>query len=135
MDVIATARTLGKAIQEDERFIRVINCSHANDENAELQDLIGRFNLRRVDLNNELNKAERDQEKVDALNKEIHEIYDQLMGHEGMVAYNEAKNELDNLMELIMQIIRGSMNGDDPDTIELQAGGCSGSCGSCSGCH
>lgn len=135
MDVIKTARELGKAIQQDERYLKLASCGQSNDEDQELQDMIGRFNLRRLDLNNEINKDEKDQAKVDEINAEIKDLYAKLMDNPSMTAYQEAKADIDELMEFVMQIIRGSINGEDPDAIEPNQGGCSGSCGSCSGCH
>lgn len=134
MDVISMARELGKAIQQDESYIRLMRCSQINDEDQDLQNLIGQFNLKRVDLNNEINKEDKDQARIDALNNEVRDIYGKLMTNTSMSAYNDAKNELDSLMDYVLQILRGSINGDDPDTIERNTG-CSGSCGSCSGCH
>ena len=54
---------------------------------------------------------------------------------ERIAAYNDAKNEVDGLVDFVMQILRGSLDGEDPDQIEQKSGGCSGSCASCSGCH
>ena len=51
-----------------------------------------------------------------------------------MVAYTEAKNELDKLLNFINQIIGGSVNGENPDEIEEKSA-CSGNCSGCSGCH
>ena len=121
MDVIATARQLGKAIQQDERYLRLMVAQQMNDSDEELQSLIGKFNLKRIDLNGEINKSEKDQEKITA--------------NKNMSAYNDAKNEVDGLVDFVMQILRGSLDGEDPDQIEQKSGGCSGSCSSCSGCH
>ena len=96
--------------------------------------MIGDFNLKRIDLNNELNKEQKDQEAINRLNDEIKEIYGQVMSNENMANYNQVKNEIDSLMNFIMQILRGSVNGEDPDLIEEQAN-CTGSCSSCGGCH
>lgn len=134
MDVISMARELGKAIQQDESYIRLTRCAQLNDEDKELQDLIGQFNLKRVDLNAEINKDNKDQARIDALNEEVRSIYGRLMTNANMSAYNEAKNELDELMNFVLQILRGSINGEDPDAIERSTG-CSGSCDSCAGCH
>ena len=134
MDVIAMARDLGKAIQQDERFIRLMTQQQVSDEDKELQELIGQFNLKRIDLNAELNKEQKDQERLNAINGEVRAIYDRIMANENMAAYNAAKNDLDELMEYVMQILRGSINGEDPEQIELQSG-CSGSCSSCTGCQ
>ncbi|MCI8649229.1 MAG: YlbF family regulator [Anaerotruncus sp.] len=134
MDVIALARELGKAVQQDEKYLRLMTLQQTNDEDAELQQMIGAFNLKRIDLNNEINKSEKDQQKVETLNSEIRELYAKIMAKPTMSAYNIAKNELDNMMDFVLQILRGSVNGEDPDTIEQQSA-CSGSCSSCSGCH
>ena len=121
MDAIAMARELGKAIQQDERFIRLMAQQQVSDGDKELQELIGQFNLKRIDLNAELNN-------------EVREIYDRIMANANMAAYNAAKNELDELVEYVMQILRGSINGEDPEQIQLQSG-CTGSCSTCAGCN
>ena len=131
MDVIAIARELGKAVQQDERYIKMMAQQQANDEDTALQQLIGEFNLKRVALNTEIDK---DQEKVNAMNSEIKDIYAKIMANENMQSYNEAKSELDSLMDFVLQILRGSVNGEDPEMIQQQSE-CSGSCSSCAGCH
>lgn len=134
MDVIAIARELGKAVQQDERYIKMMAQQQANDEDTALQQLIGEFNLKRVALNTEINKADKDQEKVNTMNSEIKDIYAKIMANENMQSYNEAKSELDFLMDFVLQILRGSVNGEDPEMIQQQSE-CSGSCSSCAGCH
>ena len=50
MDVIKAVRELGKAIQQDERFIRYAKARLENDNNQELQAAIGKFNIIRMDM-------------------------------------------------------------------------------------
>ena len=133
-DILLMARAMGKAIQEDERFIRYETARQANDSDETLQKLIGEFNLKRISLNTEAGKAERDQAKIAQLNDEMKIIYGQIMANENMLAYNSAKEELDALLSKINMIIVGSANGEDPDSIDTE-GGCTGSCSSCAGCH
>ncbi|NCE73614.1 YlbF family regulator [Anaerotruncus sp. X29] len=135
MDVITTARELGKAIQQDERFIRMMAAQQTNDDDEQLQKLIGDFNLKRVDLNSEVSKAERDQEKVARLNEEIRDLYNKIMSNQSMAAFNTAKNEMDAMVEYVMEILRGSISGENPDLIQEPQAGCSGSCSTCGGCH
>ena len=92
MDVIATARELGKAIQQDERFIRMMAVQQTNDDDEQLQKLIGDFNLKRVDLNSEVSKAERDQEKVARLNEETRDLYNKIMSNQSMAAFKDRKS-------------------------------------------
>lgn len=108
-----------------------------NDEDEALQQLIGDFNLARIDLNSELSKsADKDQDKVNELNVKVNQLYNDIMANESMAAYNEAKAELESVMNYVNAIINTAVNGGDPMTVEEpQQGGCSGSCASCSGCH
>ena len=133
MDVIAMARQLGKALQQNEGYLRLMVAQQQNDADETLQTLIGKFNLARINLNTELNKTDKDQARVTALNEEVRAVYGQIMDNENMAAYNKAKTEFDDTVDFVMQILRGSINGEDPDLIEKQSG-CSGSCSSCSGC-
>ena len=133
MDVIAMARQLGKALQQDEGYLRLMVAQQQNDADETLQTLIGKFNLARINLNTELNKTDKDQARVTALNEEGRAVYGQIMDNENMAAYNKAKTEFDDTVDFVMQILRGSINGEDPDLIEKKSG-CSGSCSSCSGC-
>ena len=107
----------------------------ANDKDEELQNLIGEFNLARMDLNNEIGKSERDDARITELNEKVNNLYGQIMGNEGMVAYNEAKRECENLVNYIDAIINTAMNGGDPMTVQEPSASCTGSCSTCGGCH
>ena len=67
MDIIEMARELGKAIQEDDRYLALRLATQSNDEDQALQDMIGEFNLKRVSLNQEVQKPEKDQEKMNII--------------------------------------------------------------------
>ena len=134
MDIIKMARELGKAIQQDDKVIAYNLARQHNDSDEKLQELIGKFNLKRLELNNVLGKADRDTDRIAQLDKEIKEIYAEVMNNPIMIAYNTTKQEVDRMMNFVTQILTGSVNGEDPDSIEEQTG-CSGSCEGCSGCH
>ena len=134
MDVIAKARELGKAIQQDERFIRYAKARLANDEDKELQDAIGEFNLVRMELDREVNSDEKNDDKVKELNEKLRKVYSSVMSSPAMVEYNTAKAALDTLVNEVNVIISKSIDGEDPDTCDTSSG-CTGSCDSCGGCH
>ena len=134
MDVIAKARELGKAIQQDERFIRYAKARLANDEDKELQDAIGEFNLVRMELDREVNSDEKNDDKVKELNEKLKKVYSSVMSSPAMVEYNTAKAALDTLVNEVNVIISKSIDGEDPDTCDTTSG-CTGSCDSCGGCH
>ena len=134
MDFITEVRALGKKLQEDERYKAYHLAKAANDEDEMLQNLIGEFNLTRNDLNNEMNKEEKDAERIAQLDTKMKEIYNQVMANENMKAFNDAKKAMDELMNQINTILTYAANGDDPEAIDLEAA-CSGNCSGCAGCH
>ena len=69
-----------------------------------------------MDLNNEIGKSERNDARIAELNEKVNSLYGQIMGNEGMVAYNEAKRDCENLVNYIDAIINTAMNGGDPMT-------------------
>ena len=134
MDIITMARELGKLIQQDERYKRIDAAKKANDEDEKLQELIAKFNLKRSELSVEMSQENKNPEKLNQLDKELKALYQEVMANPNMAEFNAAKAEVDGMMNFISTILYGSVNGEDPDTIEMQAS-CGGSCSGCSGCH
>ena len=134
MDVIELARELGKAIQQDERFLAMQIARQNSDNDDELQQLIGEFNLKRMAINNEAAKENRDEAKLQQLNSELRETYAKVMQNKNMNAYNEAKELMDNMLKRI-NAISISAEGGDPEIADLTEDTCGGSCSSCAGCH
>ena len=64
MNVIEMTRELGKLIQQDDRYVAYNLAVTANDDDAELQNIIGEFNLKRLALNEELGKADKNTDYV-----------------------------------------------------------------------
>ena len=134
MDVIKAVRELGKAIQQDERFIRYAKAKLANDSDVELQNAIGEFNITRMELDRELNEDNKDEIKVAELNEKLRGVYAKIMSAPAMVEYNTAKVEVDSMASEINTIISKCLDGEDPETCDATAS-CTGSCSTCGGCH
>lgn len=135
MDTIELFKKAAAALQTDPCYLALDAARKANDTNEALQDMIGEFNLARLDLNNEVSKDERDDAKVAELNAKVNTLYSEIMASEGMIAYNAAKAEAEAMISHIDAIINTAMNGGDPMSVQAPEAGCSGSCSSCSGCH
>ena len=132
-NLIELAKDLAHELQRDQRFIRAQMAQAAADEDAGLQDLIGEFNLKRIALNNESTKEEKDGDKITRLDGEIREIYDKIMQNPRMNAYQAAKEELDGVVRHMVTVLTLSAQGQDPEQIDDP--GCGGNCAGCSGCH
>ena len=133
MDIIEQVRELGRSIQADESYIRMKEAEKAADADTELQELIKEFNLKRLAINTENAKVQKDPEKIKELNKEMQKVYSDIMSNEHMVAYNEAKQKFDTLSVRVNTILQNCIAGEDPDTTDYDAS-CTGSCATCGGC-
>lgn len=134
MDIIELAREIGRKIQSDDMYLKLKIAKQNSDEDKKLQDLIGEFNLKRIAINNEATKDERDEKKLQELNEELRELYSTIMKNENMIAYNIAKQEMDSVLKRVTAIIMQSAEGEDPETTDYEES-CTGSCSSCGGCH
>ena len=133
--LILKARELGQAVQESELYLNMQQKSALVDTDAGLQDLIGKFNLVKINLNNQLQAGEKDQAEVERIQGELRELYAQIMDNPNMIAFNAAKQEIDGAMTKVNMILSHAVNGEDPMTMDVDASGCGGSCSSCAGCH
>lgn len=134
MNMIEKARELGREIQASEAYIKVMSIKEACDEDKGLQEAIGELNLKRMSINNEAQKEERNEEKIKQLNDEFREIYQTVTQNENLLAYNQAKTELDGMVQRITGIITLCGDGMDPETADYEPPACGGECSSCSGC-
>ena len=133
-DLIDMTREIGRQLQQDERFIKFRLAQSACDTDEELQIFIENFNRFRAEINDEVSKEARDDKKLQSLNKEMRAAYAKIMTNQNMLVYNDAKQELDVLIQRITTIIRACAEGDDPETADYIPSSCSGSCASCGGC-
>ncbi len=134
--LVEKAIELALELQQDERYLAVKKAQEDADNDQELQDLIGEFNLKRIAINEEETRDDgpRDADKLRALNTEIREVYAEIMANEHMVAYTTVKTELDVLMNKINAALTLALQGQDPHAA-AEVSNCSGDCGSCGGCH
>lgn len=133
MDIIEMTRELGKMIQADESYIKMREAEKEADNDAELQELIKKFNLARLAVNVEVQKVEKDGEKIAKLNKEMQTAYADVLKNQSMTKYNEAKQQFDQLTGRVTTIIQNCIAGEDPETTDFNAS-CTGSCSTCGGC-
>lgn len=144
MDILDLTRNLGKAIQQDERYRKYVSSRAVADSDADLQELIGQFNLVRMKAQNEANKENGgNPELVKKYEDELQEIYDKVMNNENMKEYQKTQKELEQLLRSINTILDLSSKGVDPDTINIgeassdeEGFGCgAGGCAGCTGCR
>ena len=134
MDIIEMARELGKALQNDDRFIAYTLAKQANDKDKELNDDIEKFSKLRQDLTTAMSAEDKDTDLIKQLDEDIKSTYQKIMSNKNMIVFQSAQTALENLVTNINQIISMCANGEDPETCQPPTGGCSGSCATCGGC-
>lgn len=134
MDIIEKARELGKLIQQEESYIALQKAQADADADMDLQNLIGDFNMKRMSINNEASKKDKDSDKLALLNSQMREDYSKIMSNKNMIAYNEAKDAFDMVANRVLAIVQQSAEGADPETADYSTSLCSGSCSTCGGC-
>lgn len=132
MDTIQLARQLGKAIQEDERFLNLQLAQQLADADAPLQEILGNYSAQREALVREAKASGMDNPKVVEMQTELGRLHVDILQNENMKKFMSAQDELGKLTGHITQIIEGSATGQDPDAIEYQPAR-KGGCGGCSG--
>lgn len=134
MDVIEMTRELGKALQQDDRYIAYSLAKQVNDNDNELQEDIERFSALRSELNDVMSRKNPETEKLKELDTDIKAVYQKIMSNQNMIVFTAAQKNLESLVTNINQIISLCANGEDPDTCQPPESNCTGSCATCGGC-
>ncbi len=136
MDIIEMTRQLGAALQQDERYFAFRNAQKTNEEDAQLNDLIGKLQLLQLQYQQEASKDDKDEAKLRQIDADYGNTYAEIMSNENMKAYDAAVKEVDKLMKYINGILTLCIQGEDPATCEphIHEHDCSCGCDGCDGC-
>ena len=135
-DFITEFKKLCVQLQKEDVAVYFEQAKKMNDMDQELQELIGKFNLTKFNLNIEMNKMEdKDETLINKYDAELRDLYEQIMANDSMVAYSDAKADVDRLVQYTQAILTAVFDGGNPMLVQLPEAGCTGSCSSCSGCH
>lgn len=135
MDILNAAKDLAREIQKSESYINLKIASQNNDNDEKLQDLIGKFNLKKIAISTQMSEDNKNSDKISRLNEELKACYEEIMNNSNMLNYMKCKKEFDELIRKINLLVAAGANGEDVDSVNLENNGCTGSCGSCSGCQ
>lgn len=135
MDILNAAKDLAREIQKSESYINLKIASQNNDNDEKLQDLIGKFNLKKIAISTQMSEDNKNSDKISKLNEELKACYEEIMNNSNMLNYMKCKKEFDELIRKINLLVAAGANGEDVDSVNLENSGCTGSCGSCGGCQ
>lgn len=136
--ILDLTKKLGEELQKSQLYKNYELAKENADSDAELQSLIKSFNDLKENINSIMMDKDSDKTGLDDMNKNLRELYEEAMGKPNMIAFNNAKEDLDKLMIKINNILTTALNGGDPnnEVQSTESGGCSsGGCSSCSCGH
>ena len=133
MDLEKLTRELGKAIQQDERYLRFEQARVANEQDTALNELMSRIQLIQMSYQHEATKDEPNEGKMKAYDEEFRGVYTEIMQNKNMQNYETARKDIDDMMNYLTGILALCVNGEDPDTCDPTAHSCGGECSECGG--
>lgn len=130
MSLEKLTRELGRAIQQDDRYLAVQKAIEANEQDEELNKQMMEIQKIQNAFAAESEKTEPNQDLLQSYDLQFRGIYEKIMANPNMRAYEKAKSDIDELMTYLTGILALSVNGEDPDTCDPGKHICSDEC-----CH
>ena len=127
-NVFELAITLGKALKEDERLIRMEKARKAYEEDTTLKTLMTEYDVQQKAIQKVASSEEYDAQLMSAIQNRIGELYDQIMAAPAYLELQEAQDAVNELMNAVNNTITFAITGEMPSN-------CTHDCSTCGGCH
>ena len=130
MTINEAAAALGAVIKETETYKNFENAKAAYKNDEQLNSYLFEYEADRRSLERCEQLEEVDSLLVDTLNARLEELYKLITEHPVYIAYAEAQEEVNELMDNVNDQITYAITGVMPEHSHCGEGGCAG----CSGC-
>ena len=127
-NVFELAITLGKALKEDERLVRMENARKAYEEDAVLKTLMTEYDVQQKAIQQVASAEEFDAQLMGSIQNRINELYDLIMQSPVYLELQEAQEAVNELMNAVNNTITFAITGEMPSN-------CTHDCSTCGGCH
>ena len=127
-NVFELAITLGKALKEDPRLVRMDAARKAYEEDATLKVLMTEYDVQQKAIQQVAASEDFDPQLIESIQHRIGELYDQITAAPAYVELNEAQEAVNELMNAVNNTITFAITGEMPSN-------CTHDCSTCGGCH
>ncbi len=127
-NVFELAITLGKALKEDERLVRMEAARKAYEEDATLKTLMTEYEVQQKAIQQVASGEDFDALLCESIQNRINELYDQIMAAPAYVELLAAQEAVNELMNAVNNTITFASTGEMPSN-------CTHDCSTCGGCH
>lgn len=125
MTLLEKAHELGEMIQQSHEMQALNAADAAQAADAEAQELLKAFNLKRMNLVRDMQAEKITREEATKLNSDA--FAEMVESSATIKAYVEAKKDFDAVVQQINGVINFYITGQDPN--------CTHDCSTCGGCH
>ena len=129
MEIFELAAALGQKLKEDERLTRLDAARAAYEADETIMSLSTEYMVQQQAMQMESMKeeGERDDAMIETITARIEELYTALTETPAYKAFEEAQNEVNELMARVNDTINAQLMDGQPD-------GCTHDCSTCGGC-
>ena len=127
-NVFELAITLGKALKEDERLVRMEAARKAYEEDPTLRQLTTEYDVQQRAIQKVASTEDFDPQLMESIQNRINELYDQIMAAPVYVELLAAQEAVNELMNAVNNTITFAITGEMPSN-------CTHDCSTCGGCH
>ena len=131
-EIMEMAKDLGIKIQKSKEFLDFKLLKEGMDSDEELASIRKEFDSIKNSLNEEISKEDSDRDTIKKLSDELRDAYDKMNSFESVCKYENAKKNLNELVNEVNTVINESAYG---KFYQSSFASCNGSCESCEGCH
>ena len=127
-NVFELAITLGKALKQDARLVRMEAARKAYEEDPILKTLMTEYEVQQKAIQKVAAEEDFDAQLLESIQNRINELYDQIMAAPAYVELMEAQEAVNELMNAVNNTITFAITGEMPSS-------CTHDCSTCGGCH
>ena len=126
--ILEKTKELGEMLAQCEEHQELLLRTDAFENDETAQKLVADYNELRSAKMKELREKEMDAESVRAAREYIQNAFSGILENETVLRYIEANKRFEELMNQVNNVLNFCVTGEEES-------GCSGSCGTCGGCH
>lgn len=125
--IIEKAKELGKMLKDSEIVKDFIAAKTAYEQDREVQELLGQFNLHKMSIGMLSKQENPDETRIAEHEDKMRICYDKIMETQVLIDFQEKSQAVEKIVGDINAIMNLYISGETPT-------GCSGSCATCGGC-
>lgn len=128
-EILKKAHELGELLAKSEELLAYQEMETAFYSDEEAQKAVATYEEKSRALSDEMRQGGMTPEKLNGFREKMNEIMAELTANATAKAYLEAQSAFNKVISGVNEILSYHIRGEEA------AGGCSGNCSGCSGCH